>query len=237
MIKRKRLIIKPSSDESGFTIIESLMAMIVVAILMTAIAPVIVLSTATRLQSKRIDQATQASRAFIDAVKTGTIDPEKIVEKIELEAATKEKPRTDLKDNLTDSTEKMKPPVDKSNLFCIDKNGKFTLPGGDCGETKNNGFFIQALKITVEGSRPNDGFRLAIRVYRKDAFDSPGALLASDDKTNNKQSTFTGGLGKTKTPLIEMTTDIGNSNTSFSSLCSRLGITKDRGTKEAQRCD
>jgi prepilin-type N-terminal cleavage/methylation domain-containing protein len=236
MIKRKRLIIKPSCDESGFTIIESLMAMIVVAILMTAIAPVIVLSTATRLQSKRIDQATQASRAFIDAVKTGTIDPEKIVEKIELEAATKEKPRTDLKDNLTSSTE-MKPPTDKKNLFCIDKNGKFTLPGGNCGETKNNGFFIQALKITVEGSKPNDGFRLAIRVYRKDAFDSPGVLLASDGTKNNKQSTFTSGLGQTKTPLIEMTTDIGNTSTSFSSLCSRLGITKDRGTNEAQRCD
>jgi prepilin-type N-terminal cleavage/methylation domain-containing protein len=236
MIKRKRLIIKPSSNESGFTIIESLMAMIVVAILMTAIAPVIVLSTATRLQSKRIDQATQASRAFIDAVKTGTIDPDKIVEKIELEPATKDKPRTDLKDNLTDLT-KMKAPVDKSNLFCIDKNGKFTLPGGNCGETKNNGFFIQALKITVQGSRPNDGFRLAIRVYRKDAFDSPGPLLASNETKNNKQNTFTGGLGQTKTPLVEMTTDIGNTSTSFSSLCSRLGITKDRGTSEAQRCD
>jgi prepilin-type N-terminal cleavage/methylation domain-containing protein len=237
MIKRKRLKIKPLFGESGFTIIESLVAIIVIAILMSAIAPVIVLSTATRLQSKRIEQATQASRAFIDGIKTQTIDPEKIVEKVELEAATKEKPRTDIKDYLIDSLTKMPVPPDKSKLFCIDKNGKITLPGGDCGDTKNNGFFIQAAKIKVLNSQPNDGYRLAIRVYRKDAFDTPGVLLASDSAKNTKQSTVTGGLGQTKTPLVEMTTDIGNSSTSFSSLCNRLGIAKDRAANEQQRCD
>ncbi|MHC5822941.1 MAG: prepilin-type N-terminal cleavage/methylation domain-containing protein, partial [Nostoc sp.] len=71
MIKRKQQI--HPSGESGFTIIESLVALLVVAILLTAIAPVIVLATATRVQSRRVELATQAAKTFIDGIRTGAI--------------------------------------------------------------------------------------------------------------------------------------------------------------------
>lgn len=62
-----------TTKSSGFTIIECLLAIILVGILMTAVAPVIVLSVATRVQARRVEQATQAARSYIDGVQTGTI--------------------------------------------------------------------------------------------------------------------------------------------------------------------
>ncbi|MFN6070099.1 MAG: prepilin-type N-terminal cleavage/methylation domain-containing protein, partial [Pseudanabaena sp.] len=43
------------SNQSGFSLLEALMAILVVSILMTAILPMIILSTATRVQSRRVD--------------------------------------------------------------------------------------------------------------------------------------------------------------------------------------
>src|SRR4028118_1115436 len=63
------------SQEAGYTIIESLVAMIVVSVLMIAIAPVMAFSVATRVQARRIELATQAGKAYIDALRTGAIRP------------------------------------------------------------------------------------------------------------------------------------------------------------------
>jgi prepilin-type N-terminal cleavage/methylation domain-containing protein len=226
VINHKQQQVQLSSGESGFTIIESLIAVIVVAILMTAISPVIVLSTATRIQAKRIEKASIAARNFVDGVKTQTIKPgviESDIPSIELKPAEPPpgQPRK-ISDNLVSLTT-MPVPSDKTKLFCIDEEGKIKNP--DCSSNTDNTFFIQAAKIRVENSQLNDGYRLAIRVYRKEAFDTSGALEASDGINNQKvtQQTFTGGLGQTKTPLVEMTSDIANGKTTFSSLCSRLG--------------
>jgi len=51
-------MITPKQAQFGFTIVESLMAIVVVAILMTAISPVIILSVATRVQARRVELAT-----------------------------------------------------------------------------------------------------------------------------------------------------------------------------------
>ncbi len=59
--------------QSGFTIVESLMAIVVVGILLTVIAPVITLSVATRVQARRVELATQAVKTYIDGIRTGAI--------------------------------------------------------------------------------------------------------------------------------------------------------------------
>ena len=69
----KRL--SPPSTQSGFTIIESLLAILIVTALLVAIAPVIALSVATRVQARRVEQATQAARTYIDGVRSGKITP------------------------------------------------------------------------------------------------------------------------------------------------------------------
>ncbi|MGB5959988.1 MAG: prepilin-type N-terminal cleavage/methylation domain-containing protein, partial [Coleofasciculaceae cyanobacterium] len=62
-----------AAKSSGFTIIECLLAIIIVSVMLTAVAPVIVLSVATRVQARRVEQATMAGRNYIDAVRGGTI--------------------------------------------------------------------------------------------------------------------------------------------------------------------
>jgi prepilin-type N-terminal cleavage/methylation domain-containing protein len=61
------------STQSGFTLIECLLAIIIVSVLMVAIAPAVVLSTATRLQARRVELATQAARTYVDGVRSGSI--------------------------------------------------------------------------------------------------------------------------------------------------------------------
>ena len=74
MLKLQFQKLNSSKNKAGFTIIESLVAVIVLGILMTAIAPTIVISTATRVQSRRIELATLAARGYIDGVSSGSSD-------------------------------------------------------------------------------------------------------------------------------------------------------------------
>lgn len=243
MIKHKQQI--QPSGESGFTIIESLVALLVVAILLTAIAPVIVLATATRVQSRRVELATQAAKTFIDGIRTGAITAPSAVIDGTLAAPTAAAPRrvSDVaeipaiaavaavgstpaiaavaaipgvtgrpQDYLITSTN-MPAPTSATGLYCFNQNG--TISTTDCS---SNQFYIQAGRI-VQTTGVNDGYRLGIRVYRADA----DFTLTASDNTKKTQTTFTGGLGSRKAPLIEMTTDIGNSTTTFQALCKRLG--------------
>ncbi|WP_392477211.1 hormogonium polysaccharide secretion pseudopilin HpsB [Nostoc sp. C110] len=226
MIKYKQQQIHPSG-ESGFTIIESLVAILLVAILLTAIAPVIVIATATRVQSRRAELATQAAKTFIDGIRTGAITAPSTAA-ITLAAPTSAAPRriSDVvgvtgrpQDYLITSTNMPAPTsVTKANLYCF-KNGSIVNP--DCSSNTDNLFYIQASRI-VQTTGINDGYRMGIRIYRADV-DFSKTLKASTDTTKNTQQTFTGGLGDRQAPLIEMTTDIGNSTTTFQALCQRLG--------------
>lgn len=221
VIKQKQKKVKILFDESGFTIIESLMAIVVVSILLAGIAPIIVLATANRVQAKRIELASVAAKNFTDAVRNQTIKPDIInnsIPNINLQPA-KQGQQRNLSDTLVSLTT-MPVPSDKTKLFCVDSEGKIQNP--DCSYGQNL-FFIQAARIQVQNSNINEGYRLAIRVYRKEAFDTSGALQASDPNNKLTQQSVTGGLGKTKAPLVEMTSDITNGKTTFSSLCNLLG--------------
>ncbi|MCC5653174.1 hormogonium polysaccharide secretion pseudopilin HpsB [Nostoc sp. XA013] len=207
------------ADESGFTIIESLVAIVVVAILLTAIAPVIVLATATRVQSRRVELATQAAKTFIDGIRTGAITtvPTTITPVLDAPSATLRRNLVDRPSDYLINTTKMPIPTvaTDTDLYCFNQNGIITT---DCS---NNQFYIQARRI-VQTTGVNDGYRLGIRIYRADV-DFSKTLKASTDTTKNTQKTFTDGLGDRQAPLIEMTTDIGNSTTTFQALCQRLG--------------
>jgi prepilin-type N-terminal cleavage/methylation domain-containing protein len=219
MIKHKQQ--SQPSGESGFTIIESLVALLVVAILLTAIAPVIVLATATRVQSRRVELATQATKTFIDGIRTGAITAPS-TDEIILAVPTLAAPRRvsgSPGDYLINATNMPAPTsASATSLYCFNKDGIISNP--DCLSNSNNLFYIQARRI-IQSTGVNDGYRLGIRVYRADA-DFP--LIASTLNTKNTQTPFTSGLGNRKAPLIEMTTDIANSTTSFQALCQRLGI-------------
>lgn len=67
------------SSEAGFTLMESLMAIVVLTIMLVGIAPFIVLATATRVQARRVELATQAARTYIDAVRSGAVPAPNVV--------------------------------------------------------------------------------------------------------------------------------------------------------------
>lgn len=201
------------SNQGGFTIIESLIAIIVVAILMTAIAPVILLSTATRLQARRVELATQAAKAYIDGVVAGNIDA----------------PAESDKDNIADTSVPIVGSISScdSGKYCSTDKKLFCVDGDNdnkCLNTSPKDLIVQSFRTKGDASK---GFGLGVRVYRGDGFKDGEAF-----KKGEKQSTIGSagrgengvievGLGNRKTPLVEMTTDI-STDTNFTNFCQRL---------------
>ncbi|MEG4492508.1 prepilin-type N-terminal cleavage/methylation domain-containing protein [Microcoleus sp. D3_18_C4] len=186
---------KLKPQDSGYTIIESLVAMIVVSVLMIAIAPVMAYSVATRVQARRIELAAMAGRAYIDALRVGAIRP------------------NDAKSPVGFPTDTAAAPTSSSGLYCVDTDG------GGCASSKD--FYIQGVRPPNTGTTiPTDtGYNLIVRVYRADAFSSSGTL------TTTQQSVANSGLGNPKAPLVVMQSEIPPTTgeaSSYGSLCTRL---------------
>ena len=128
--------------------------------------------------------------------------------------------------NITNSTDgylissaSMPAPTSPAGLYCVQSDGTILPP--DCSSNQNNLFYIQAGRTSINGSGPKDGYRLAVRVYRKD-IDFEKTVLANTNNTKNTQAVV--GSGNKQAPLVEIIADIANNNTSFTALCNRLGF-------------
>jgi prepilin-type N-terminal cleavage/methylation domain-containing protein len=225
------------SKDAGFTIIESLVAMIVASALLLAIAPVLILSTATRVQSRRVEQGSQAARSFIDAVRSGRVATQSTgatpIEYIK----TVDDPLDESSERvITDSAKisdylistKMSAPSSATNLYCVQSDGIVVIP--DCSSNTKNLFYVQAGRTKISGSGTNDGYRLAVRVYRND-IDFTKLALTNTTSTKNTQAVVTAGTGNKQAPIVEMAADVANGNTSFEALCKRLGFKAGSATK------
>jgi prepilin-type N-terminal cleavage/methylation domain-containing protein len=190
------------SNQAGFTIIESLVALLVAGLLLAAVAPAIVLSTATRVQARRVELATQAAKTYIDSVSSGSIGPPE--QKVDTSTSTNPK--------LLDSVAAPKP-EEWADLYCVD------LDGGGCTKDSPKDLAIQAFRTNGD---PKQGYFMGLRVYRADAFKDSGALKKNTSTESVTQKTFTGGLGERKAPLVEMTTEIVGSDINFKDFCTRL---------------
>lgn len=222
------------TKSSGFTIVECLLAIILVGILMTAISPVIVLSVATRVQARRVEQATQAARSYIDGVQSGTIPiPNNIVPLTEVTGTKFSSDRDSFATLVGAPINPLTCPIDPTaasyycqnppaiapdpatqSLYCIDLDRK----GCESGSSRN--FVVQAFRSTNaavpgvlgaidDGSK---GYILGVRVYRADAFDGTRTLSTTrviQDAGNKKVATYAGGKGNQFSPLVEMTTEVG----------------------------
>ena len=202
------------SSQTGFTIIESLVAILVAGILLAAIAPVIVLSVGTRLQARRVELATDTAKTYLDGIRTGTIPAP---------------PSTG-----TDAITLDQYPAPKANTLTCSPNSYCSQPSADlycmssCSTTKD--FVVQAFRYSIASNDVTNGYSLGIRVYRVDAF-------KDNDNTNlgkgAKQATFigeVGGLKYRKSPVVEITTEVSNSSTTLDSLCKRLNNASNQTT-------
>ncbi|MEG5067345.1 prepilin-type N-terminal cleavage/methylation domain-containing protein [Microcoleus sp. B3-A4] len=183
------------SRDGGYTIIESLVAMIVVSVLMIAIAPVMAFSVATRVQARRMELATQAARAYIDALRTGAIKS----------ADT----------GFPAPGNPIAPPTASNNLYCVDLD-----EDPNCSDSSKKDFYVQGVRPAATGNTAtNTGYDLTVRVYRADAFSSPGTMKIE------QQSVANSGLGNPKAPLVVMKTQIPPTTeggaSAYRSLCDR----------------
>lgn len=196
------------------------MAIVVVAILMTAIAPVIVLSVATRVQARRVELATLAARSYVNGLRTGTIvAPSTTIQLTPTEYFLQDVPAPG------------SAATSLADLYCIDldnlDNDGFSL--GDmsdgCTAASPKDLAIQAFRsVTPTSNNPNNGYRLGLRIYRADAFKDSEPLKKNTSQNKVTQATFTGGMGDRKAPLMEMTTEIFvTDKTTYQDFCNRLG--------------
>lgn len=205
---------KSKAQDSGYTIIESLVAMIVVSVLMIAIAPVMAFSVAIRVQARRTELAAMAGRSYIDGLRSGTIASS---------GGT-------IKGFPTKSTDLANAPAPEKGkqdeaLYCVD------LDGGGCTTTSNKDFYVQGFwqnKDTSNTGSPlldptSKGYQLLVRVYRADSFAGGVTLKAPNDPKAIKQSIVGSGLGDKTMPVVEMGAEIpATGDTAYQSLCNRL---------------
>lgn len=222
MHKLKLPQLPSGNNQAGFTIIESLVAVIVLGILMTAIAPTIVLSTATRVQSRRVELATQAAKVYISGVNAGNIlaPPITDTEKVKAPDSTENLNCNENNDYCSSHDE------DSYRVFCVDGDGD-----NQCDKENPQDLIVQAFGLNSSSTDASRGYKLGIRVYRADAFKDEDDLETNSSGNKKTQSTFTGGIGKRKTPLVEMTTEIGTERTTFQDFCSRLESLKKRANE------
>lgn len=65
----KALLSKRNSSQQGFTLLESLIAIMVITVVIAALTPPIFLSVATRVQNRKAEQAMQLAQGEIDRVR------------------------------------------------------------------------------------------------------------------------------------------------------------------------
>ena len=204
MIKTKPQPKNLSYNDSGFTIIEVLVGVVFIAILLVTISPVLVMSTAVRVQSKGMEKAVQAAKTFINGVSNNSISaPTEVIT---------ETPNTPI--NL--ETAMPVPQQTDTDLYFFNKDSTITACNSisTCRprDAPFDEFYIQAAQIKPAGTQTSDGYRLAIRVYRED-LNFNQTILGSR----------TGGILVNKQAPILITTVEISGSTTFGSLCSRLG--------------
>jgi len=204
----------PKGNTQGFTLLESLMAIVVVSILIVGIAPMMALTVASRVQARRVDLATQAARAYIDGVRGGSIPiPKKFAKPL---------PVNPIKDSDF-----------PASVLTIGYPTDNTADTGIRVDTNNNGFSVNdpqdLVLMPIRNNGPNvtaadlallqkQGFEMIVRVYRSDSFSGstpPTQVKATD-------SIFTGTNGSRNSPLVVMRADVLPSQSTRSDLDDRI---------------
>jgi prepilin-type N-terminal cleavage/methylation domain-containing protein len=212
MMPRKQKQHSPQSSQAGFTIIESLMAIIVVTVLMVAIGPVIAMSVAARVQARRVERASEAAKTYVDGVRSGAIPATKITVGRPFTNSTGSQPFLNTAPPPTASN--LPPPTqvkwsnDNSGFYCVDLDNKNL----GCSRKSSMDLVIQAFRTAGD---EKEGYRLGVRVYRADAF-------GGGQMTKVQQAALKGNLGDRLAPLATLITDIGPQEKSLSTWCDRL---------------
>jgi prepilin-type N-terminal cleavage/methylation domain-containing protein len=204
----------------GVTLLESLVAMMVVGILMTAVAPLIALSAAARVQARRVDQATQAARGFLDkvAARTSAVNSSSFPTQLIV-------PTTGCSPGTAYTFDCVGAPGSLGGISAVDLGAindvRVDGNGNGFSVFDPQDFVIQPMRNNITLSFAG-GFEAAVRVYRADAFaplaGDPSQLGATwngqellkgyEPACASAQIVFTASLGNKSCPLVFMKADI-----------------------------
>ncbi|CAD5932500.1 hormogonium polysaccharide secretion pseudopilin HpsB [Planktothrix agardhii] len=214
MFLKQRPLNQRSPSQEGYTILEGLMAVIVVSVMLLAIGPVIAFSVGTRVQAKRVELATQAGKSYIDWVKAAP-DANAIKERAPKQTATTTAPATgDLTSDCT-SKDGYCTTTDKK-LYCVNLDET-----AGCQTNSPVDMVVQPLITNGDATNPQKGYQMTVRVYRANSF-APGVTLQSPTKSD---SLTTNALGNRGLPLVMMKTEVLpflRSDATFENLRDRL---------------
>ncbi len=216
-------------SESGYTILEGLMAVVVVSVMLLAIGPVIAFSVGTRVQAKRVELATQAGKSYIDKVKSGEIkidNPALPFIKTDTSWLTTSPPANASLQcdapTLATADKILIPCTTPSGLYCMDFDG-----GGCKSDTPSvTDMVVQGI---VYDKTPNStitttkSYQLAVRVYRANSFGAGITLKTPTDSDPLKSNSLvTNAVGDRTQPLVIMTTEVSPTTGTFEDLKKRL---------------
>lgn len=216
-----------SGQESGFSLLESLIAVAVVSILIVAIAPMVALSTSARINARRIDQATQAARSYVDAVRGGVINvalfPDNLVKStpnaqsqyvfedpvtpsnsIQAPTTTTFPPSTICNNSLANNV-----PTGKVPGICIDTNGNgFSVndPQDLIVQPMRSGPLSSSSTVTTD--LKSQGYWIAVRVYRADALAGTAALRTGTEASCATSKTPFASTASITCPLVTLRSQI-----------------------------
>lgn len=159
----------------------------------------VALSVAARVQSKRIDVATQAARTYIDGLRSGVFAPP-----------------SDSSANFASTANNLgvSAPSSLSALTdpgtCFNPKDPSVIYANDTKCDPTYSFVIQAFRDGDSDSTKakTAGYCLGIRVYRRDAFDGTAPTATEPTK-----SIFSASAGNKSYPLVVMRTEMVNQTT------------------------
>ncbi len=205
-----------ANPEAGFSLIESLVAAAVVSILIVSIAPMVALSTSARVNARRIDQATQAARSYIDAVRGGVINVTTFPDSLVLPPIASSQ---NAQGQYT--FEGISPPT--ATLLTLDSPTATNPVRGIKIDADGNGFSVndpQDLVIQPMRSGPlsssataatdlqRQGFWLAVRVYRADALNGANTLKQGTEAECAGSKTPFSSTASVLCPLVTMRSQV-----------------------------
>jgi prepilin-type N-terminal cleavage/methylation domain-containing protein len=242
----KLLTRKAPSERSGFTLIESLVAIIILSITVVSVIPPIFWATATRVQNRRAEQAIQLAQSEIDRVRVAV--ERKTITQVQLppRVGTALKPVAPAPTTIIAKGAKLRSAVPGCNvddgnqsvnvtdLILVDTDPE--APGSP--EPCKPEFMIQTFRGAGvpldQADAPPDGFVMGVRVYSIVAADNTGGTYTVRPGIQSAQGTLRGtnGLGTQQSrPLATNYSTIVRTNKSdglgiYRQLCAELGADK-----------
>ncbi|MEC4983489.1 MAG: hormogonium polysaccharide secretion pseudopilin HpsB [Oscillatoria sp. PMC 1068.18] len=233
----KQAKLSPDNSEAGLTIIESLMAVLVVGILLVGIYPMIAVAVANRVQARRVELATQAAKSYINGIRSGSIEPPAHTIELDTPSGDAEERAAQVAANRAafvanaptsgdlSGCPATQDPAKTANGYCTNANNLslycFDLDQGGCSADSSKDVIVQAYRSDQDLAADADlDYYLGLRVYSAYGFKNASDLERSTKEENAKATTIS---FNPNLPLVEISTEMASAEPKFSDYCDRLG--------------